>query len=65
MSPFANLFNKQIGNIAERYRISDAASEGLFEQLSELKRPLTSLAAHRFAQERKFNLIFHLLTKLS
>jgi hypothetical protein len=46
MSPFANLFNKQLGNLVERYRISDAASESLFEQLLELKRPLDKLHAN-------------------
>jgi hypothetical protein len=37
LSPFANLFIKHVGNVYERYKVSERACEVLMEKFVELK----------------------------
>jgi hypothetical protein len=49
-SPFANLFAKHVGNVCERYRVSESACEKLAEKFVELH---NSTISHLEAVKKK------------
>jgi hypothetical protein len=41
LSPFANLFAQQVGNVLERYQVSESACEMVLEKFVELQNSTT------------------------